>query len=100
MIIQKSALVANVDRNTKIIFFFSYFWSYHYNQISVHDYLQQACHMSTPELHDQMDIIVYDQNAPMLSAIPHDSFLHVLLNKLGRAFPCVYLLAGELGVQG
>ncbi|XP_063613395.1 uncharacterized protein LOC134786669 isoform X2 [Penaeus indicus] len=62
------------------------------DSISVHDYLQQACHVSG--LHDGLDIIVYDQNAPSLSAVPQDSFLHVLLNKLGRAFPSVYLLAG------
>ncbi|XP_071531687.1 uncharacterized protein [Panulirus ornatus] len=62
------------------------------DSISVHDYLQQACQVS--DLHDELDIIVYDQNANTLSSIPQDSFLHVLLNKLGRAFPCVYLLAG------
>ncbi|XP_045599102.2 uncharacterized protein [Procambarus clarkii] len=62
------------------------------DSISVHDYLQQACQVA--ELHQQLDIIVYDQNAASVSAIPQDSFLHVLLNKLGRAFPCVYLLAG------
>ncbi|XP_066982371.1 uncharacterized protein [Macrobrachium rosenbergii] len=62
------------------------------DSISVHDYLQQACQVS--DLHDALDIIVYDQNAPSLSAIPQDSFLHVLLNKLGRAFPSVYLLTG------
>ncbi|KAG7173267.1 Dual specificity protein phosphatase 16-like [Homarus americanus] len=62
------------------------------DSISVHDYLQQACQVG--ELHEGLDIIVYDQNAISLTSIPQDSFLHVLLNKLGRAFPCVYLLAG------
>lgn len=62
------------------------------DSISVHDYLQQACQVS--DLEEPLDIIVYDQNAPTLSAIPHDSFLHVLLNKLGRAFPSVFLLTG------
>ncbi|KAK4324951.1 hypothetical protein Pmani_004440 [Petrolisthes manimaculis] len=62
------------------------------DSISVHDYLGQACQL--PDLTSELDIIVYDQNAPSLSAIPQDSFLHVLLNKLGRAFPRVYLLAG------
>ncbi|XP_069960213.1 uncharacterized protein [Cherax quadricarinatus] len=62
------------------------------DSISVHDYLQQACQVC--ELHEGLHIIVYDQNAATLSSIPQDSFLHVLLNKLGRAFPCVYLLAG------
>lgn len=61
-------------------------------QISVHDYLAQACHVS--EVPPGVDIIVYDHSAPCLTAVPQDSFLHVLLTKLGRAFPAVYLLAG------
>ncbi|KAK8377959.1 hypothetical protein O3P69_018696 [Scylla paramamosain] len=62
------------------------------DSISVHDYLAQACHVS--EVPGGVDIIVYDHSAPSLSAVPQDSFLHVLLNKLGKAFPAVFLLAG------
>ncbi|XP_076041334.1 uncharacterized protein LOC143025488 isoform X4 [Oratosquilla oratoria] len=62
------------------------------DSISVHEYLQQACQMAVPT--EGQDIIVYDQSAPSLSAVPPDSFLHVLLTKLGRAFQSVYLLNG------
>ncbi|CAL4062979.1 unnamed protein product [Meganyctiphanes norvegica] len=62
------------------------------DSISVHDYLHQACQLSMT--HVDMDIIVYDQNAPNPHAVPLDSFLNVLLNKLGHAFSSVYLLSG------
>lgn len=62
------------------------------NSVTVHDYLQQACQLSVPQ--EGLDIIVYDHNAPNPLAVPHDSFLFVLLKKLGNAFSSVYLLSG------
>lgn len=60
--------------------------------MSVQDYLVSAC---TGRALDWSELIVYDQSAPGITAIPNDSFLHVLLDKLSALYKHVHLLVGQ-----
>lgn len=51
--------------------------------------------MSLLQLQDDQDVVVYDQSSSDPAAVSSESFLGVLLLKLRRSFPSIYLLSGE-----
>ena len=70
--------------------------------MSVQDYLSSACEVRRNTGLDLpwSEVIVYDQSAPALTAVPGDCFLHVLLDKLCSAYRGVHLLLGDWGGGG
>ncbi|XP_018024075.1 serine-rich adhesin for platelets [Hyalella azteca] len=71
------------------------------NSMSVRDYVASACEgRACGPCGPWGEVVVYDLSAPSLAAVPHDSFLYVLLDKLASSYRHVQLLVGGfLGFQ-
>lgn len=72
------------------------------DKVCVRDFLLHSCpHLLERGLLDidgstaaSTDVVVYDQSSALVGSISMDSFLYVLLEKLGTLFRRVYLLSG------